>query len=52
MTYNKIGSELGSSKSAKANLVDDPYNEIQLQTELEIYFFIKSISSYGKVDNL
>ena len=31
--------------------MDDPYNKIQLQTELGIdFFFIKSISSCSKVD--
>ena len=41
--YNKIVSELGSSKIPKANLVDDPYDKIQLQTEFQIYLFIKKI---------
>ena len=30
--------------------MDEPYNKIQLQTELRIDFFIKSISSCAKVD--
>ena len=34
---NKIGNDSGS---AKANLVDDPYNKIQLQTELRIDYFL------------
>ena len=37
---------------AKANLVDDPYNKIQLQTEFKIFFFYKKgISSCARVDN-
>ena len=32
--------------------MDDPYNKIQLQSELEIIFFIKSISSCAKVKHI
>ena len=37
---------VGIIQIAKANLVDDPYNKIQLQTELGKDFFIKGISSH------
>ena len=36
---NKNRERVGIIQIAKANLVDDPYNNIQLQTEFEIYFF-------------
>ena len=39
---------VGIIQMAKANLVDDPYNIIQLQTELEKDFF-KTISSSARI---
>ena len=49
---NKNWERVGIIQIAKANLVDDPYNKIQLQTEFEIYFFSKKdISSCARVDN-
>ena len=38
---------MGIIQIAKANLVDDPYNKIQLQTELGIYIHIFSIKSFS-----
>ena len=32
---------VGIIQIAKANLVDDPYHKIQLQTELRIHYFYK-----------
>jgi len=36
---NKNRERVGIIQIAKANLVDDPYNKIQLQTEFKIFFF-------------
>jgi len=36
---NKNRERVGIIQIAKANLVDDPNNKIQLQTEFKIFFF-------------
>ena len=39
---NKNRERVGIIQIAKANLVDDPYNKIQLQTEFN-FFFLKKV---------
>ena len=40
---NKNRERVGIIQIAKANLVDDPYNKIQLQTEFKIFFCLRKI---------
>ena len=52
MRYNNKNRErVGFIQIPKANLVDDPYNKIQLQTEFKFFFSKKDISSCVRVDN-